>query len=159
MVLPTSYDCPSLWLTLILWSSWCPINVNILWLSHILWLSDLMVVPKYRNFSSFNKCGRLMIVWPYDCPTLWLSDLHSSPKCWHDIFNANIYIQKCMFPHPVPKGHTETLQLSFIPQALKLYVGIEHIMPTLGGWMWVGEFLCALWAQGWGKYVSRKNIG
>ena len=119
-------------------------------------------------------------------------NLHSSPKCWHDIFNANIYIQKCIFPnpapegrtetlqltflpqvlawyiqyqhyiqkcifpHPAPEGRTETLQLTFIPQVLKLYVGIEYIMPKLGGWMWVGVFQCALRAQGWGIYVSWK---
>ena len=61
------------------------------------------------------------------------SNLHSSPKCWHDIFNANMYILKCIFPIPAPEGRTETLQLTFIPQVLKLYVGIEYIMPKLGG--------------------------
>ena len=84
------------------------------------------------------------------------SNLHSSPKCWHDIFNANMYILKCIFPIPAPEGRTETLQLTFIPQVLKLYVGIEYIMPKLGGWMWVGVFQCALRAQGWGIYVSWK---
>ena len=47
-----------------------------------------------------------------------LSNSNSSPKCWHDIFNANIYIQKCIFPNPVPEGRTETLQLTFIHQVL-----------------------------------------
>ena len=61
------------------------------------------------------------------------SNLHSSPKCWHDIFNANMYILKCIFPIPAPEGRTETLQLTFIPQVLKLYVGIEYIMPKHGG--------------------------
>ena len=42
-------------------------------------------------------------------------NLHSSPKCWHDIFNANIYIQKCLFSNPAPEGRTETLQLTFLP--------------------------------------------
>ena len=60
-------------------------------------------------------------------------NLHPSPKCWHDIFNANMYILKCIFPIPAPEGRTETLQLTFIPQVLKLYVGIEYIMPKLGG--------------------------
>jgi len=80
------------------------------------------------------------------------SNLHSSPKCWHDIFNANMYILKCIFPIPAPEGRTETLQLTFIPQVLKLYVGIEYIMPKLGGWMWVGVFQ-------FGEYMSVENIG
>ena len=36
---------------------------------------------------------------------------------------------------------------------LNIWVGIEYILPTLGGWMWVGEFLCALRAQGWLIYI------
>ena len=44
---------------------------------------------------------------------------HWSPKCWHDIFNTNIYIQKCIFPNPAPEGRTETLQLTFFPQGLR----------------------------------------
>ena len=36
---------------------------------------------------------------------------------------------------------------------LNIWVGIEYILPTLGGWMWVGEFLCALRAQGWVIYI------
>ena len=36
---------------------------------------------------------------------------------------------------------------------LNIYVGIEYIMPTLGGSMWVVGFLCALRAQGWGIYI------
>ena len=69
-------------------------------------------------------------------------NLHSSPNCWHDISNTNIHIQlthtpqivgsiypiqiyifqKCTFPNPVPEGHTETLQLTFIPQLLACYI-------------------------------------
>ena len=36
-----------------------------------------------------------------------------------DIHHTTMYIfQKCTFPNPVPEGHTETLQLKFIPQLL-----------------------------------------
>ena len=62
-------------------------------------------------------------------------NLHSSSKCWHDISNINIYLQVTYTPQivgiiypiqihisknpkPIPKGHTETLQLTFILQVL-----------------------------------------
>ena len=47
-----------------------------------------------------------------------LSNLHPSPKCWHDISNTNLYIQllhsskNVHSPNPVPEGHNETLQLT-----------------------------------------------
>ena len=65
------------------------------------------------------------------------SNLHSSPKCWHDISNTNIYIQLTYipqmlaeyiqykyiiflftYPNPAPEGRSETPQLTFIPQVL-----------------------------------------
>ena len=72
------------------------------------------------------------IYFPTLCPkgTRKPSNLHSSPKCWHDIsitskythliyISQNIYnIPKYIFPHPVPEGHKETLQLTFFPQVL-----------------------------------------
>ena len=38
---------------------------------------------------------------------------------------------------------------------LNLYVDIGYSMPTLGGWMWVGVFLCALRVHVWGMYNFR----
>ena len=40
------------------------------------------------------------IYFPTLCPkgTRKPSNLHSSPKCWHDIFNTNIYIQMIHIP-------------------------------------------------------------
>ena len=86
--------------------------------------------------------------------------LHSSPKCWHDIFNANIYIQKCIFPNPAPEGRTETLQLAFIPQVLKLYVGIEYIIScqNLGDECEL-ECFSAPFGRRVGEYMSVENIG
>ena len=74
---------------------------------------------------------------PTLCPkgTQKPSNLHSSSKCWHDISNINIYLQVTYAPQivgiiypiqiyisknpkPIPKGHTETLQLTFILQVL-----------------------------------------
>ena len=81
-------------------------------------------------------------------------NLHSSPKCWHDISNTNIFIQliyispdiystniyfsKYIFLHLAPKGRTETLQLTFIPQVLawyintKLYIQLTYIPQIVG---------------------------
>ena len=74
---------------------------------------------------------------PTLCPkgTQKPSNLHSSSKCWHDISNINLYLQVTYTPQivgiiypiqihisknpkPIPKGHTKTLQLTFILQVL-----------------------------------------
>ena len=36
---------------------------------------------------------------------------------------------------------------------LNIYVDIVYTMPTIGGWMQVRGFLCALRAQGWEVYI------
>ena len=65
-----------------------------------------------------------------------LSNLHPSPKCWHDISNTNLYIQllhsskNVHSPNPVPKGHNETLQLTPIPQDLACYIQYKDIYST-----------------------------
>ena len=91
-------------------------------------------------------------------------------------YPIQIYISKCTFPNPAPNWFAETLKLTYIfPKCrqnisnkiyilgniyicipiwlrntcqLYLYIGIGHIMPTLGGGMYVGGFLNALRAQG-----------
>ena len=50
-----------------------------------------------------------------------------SPNCWHHISNANIHIQNCTFPYPVPEGHKETIQLTFVPKVLAWYIQYQHI--------------------------------
>ena len=89
---------------------------------------------------------------PTLCPkgTQKPSNLHSSPMCWHDISNINIYLQvtytpqivgiiypiqiyiskNVYFPNPVSTRHTETLQLTFIPQVLACYIRYEHTDST-----------------------------
>ena len=42
-------------------------------------------------------------------------------------FPKDIISLKYLFPHPVPKGHKETLQLIFIPQVLAWYIQYQHI--------------------------------
>ena len=39
---------------------------------------------------------------------------------------------------------------------MNLYIGIGYILPTIRRYMSIGEFLCALWAQGCG--IFSKNI-
>ena len=77
------------------------------------------------------------------------SNLHSSPTCWHGISNTiyvqltytpqivgiiypiQIYISKNVyFPNPVSTRHTETLQLTFIPQVLACYIQYQHTDST-----------------------------
>ena len=68
---------------------------------------------------------------PTLCPkgTMRLSNLHPSP-------NTNIYIQlihnskNVHSPNPVPEGHTETLQLTPIPQVLACYIQYKDIYST-----------------------------
>ena len=48
-----------------------------------------------------------------------------------DIHHTTIYIfQKCTFPNPVPEGHTEILQLTFILQLLAWYIQYQHTYST-----------------------------
>ena len=51
---------------------------------------------------------------------------HLFPKCGRHI--SNIYItKKYTFPNPAPKGRTENLQLTYIPQMLAAYIWYKYI--------------------------------
>ena len=41
-----------------------------------------------------------------------------------------MYIFYCTYPNPASKGHTETLQLTFIPHVLAWYIQYQHIYST-----------------------------
>ena len=74
--------------------------------------------------SSLNKETSIKYQWFF--PHISSSDIYS-PNCWHHISNTNIYFKKCTFTKPVPEGHTETFQLTFIPQVLAWYIQYQHI--------------------------------
>ena len=95
------------------------------------------------------------------------SELYSQNVC--SLYPIQICISKCTFPNPAPKGFTETLQLTCIypncwqeisnihfvisifvfrfkeyMSVVFIYIGIGYIIPTIGGNVSVGGFLCAL---------------
>ena len=39
-----------------------------------------------------------------------------------------LYLYKCSLPNPVPEGHTETLQLTFIPRMLAWYIQYQRLL-------------------------------
>ena len=77
-------------------------------------------------------------------------DLHSSPMCWHDISNTNIYIQLTFIPQIVgriyptqiynfknvhsptlrPKGEQKLPNNTFIPLVLAWYIQYQYISTT-----------------------------
>ena len=93
------------------------------------------------------------------------------------LYPIQVYIQENVhswpdiFPNPAPEGRTETLQLTYIPEMLAVYIqyqyiyitkcqlslliGIGYILPTFGEYTSFGGFLCALRAQGWGIFLVR----
>ena len=64
-----------------------------------------------------------------------LSNLHSSPKAWHDISNINIYLQVTYTPqivgiiYPIQIYISENV-LTFIPQVLAWYIQYEQVYST-----------------------------
>ena len=70
------------------------------------------------------------------------SNLHSSPKCWHDISNTNIYIQLTYIPQMlaeyiqykyiilkmyIPQGAQKLPNNTFIPLVLAWYIQYQYI--------------------------------
>ena len=103
----------------------CPSSIASCCLS----LSSVIITPRLMNLllSLFRK----MYILPALCPkgTMKLSNLHPSPKCWHDISNTNIYIQLIhiskmyILPTLCPKG---TMKLSNLHPSPKIWHVISN---------------------------------